>query len=63
MCGYTLPYDTVDEITLRLQDISPHLVMLDDVQSANFYNLAYKLIKVSYVSKIIDYGFNYNSYV
>ncbi len=54
MCGYTLPYDNTEGITQRLQTVSPHLVMLDDVQPANFYALANKLVKVSF--QISVYG-------
>ena len=44
--GYTLPYDEVAEIRDRLNEIAPSLLQYDDLQPANFFALAQKLMKV-----------------
>lgn len=47
--GYTLPYDELSEVRERLKEISPNLLEYDDLQPANFFALAEKLMKVSVI--------------
>lgn len=46
MCGETLPYDELPELRARMSDISPTLLRYGDLEAANFFTLAHKLIKV-----------------
>jgi NADH dehydrogenase (ubiquinone) Fe-S protein 1 len=45
--GATLPYDTLDELRNRLEDIAPHLVRYGNLEENNFYAQAEQLLKVS----------------
>lgn len=47
LAGVTLPYDTVDEVRGRLEEVSPNLVRYDDVEEANYFKQAHELSKVS----------------
>ena len=46
--GYTLAYvnDEISEVRERLGEIAPNLLQYDDLQPANFFALAEKLMKV-----------------
>ena len=46
--GNTLPYDELHHIQARLEELAPHLVRYGDMEPANFFGLAHKLIKVIY---------------
>ena len=46
IAGYTLPYDELSDIRQRLIEVAPHLLRYDDLEPANFFALAEKLIKV-----------------
>ena len=46
IAGYTLPYDEISEVRERLGEIAPNLLQYDDLQPANFFALAEKLMKV-----------------
>lgn len=46
IAGHTLPYEDPAEMKERLSEIAPHLITQGDIQPANFYALAYKLMKV-----------------
>lgn len=46
IAGYTLPYDSEEELRLRLSQIAPHLVTCGDLQPANYFALAHKMLKV-----------------
>lgn len=37
--GHRLPYDNLDEIRSRLEDISPHLVRYGAIENSNYSNL------------------------
>ena len=48
--GYTLPYDTddnLDEIRRRFSEVSPNLIRYGDVEEANFFNLAVGFMQVT----------------
>ncbi|RXN33468.1 NADH-ubiquinone oxidoreductase 75 kDa mitochondrial-like protein [Labeo rohita] len=45
LAGVTLPYDTVDEVRGRLEEVSPNLVRYDDVEEANYFKQAHELSK------------------
>ncbi len=45
--GFTLPYDELPGVRKRLAEVAPHMVRYDDLQPANFFALAGKLLKVS----------------
>ena len=44
--GSTLPYDELSEVRERLSEVAPHLTRYDDMEPANFFALAEKLLKV-----------------
>ena len=46
IAGYTLPYDELSEVRERLNEVAPHLIRYDDIEPANFFALAEKLLKV-----------------
>ena len=46
IAGETLPYDEISEVRERLEEIAPNLLQYDDLQPANFFALAEKLMKV-----------------
>ena len=46
--GATLPYDTLDELRNRLEDIAPHLVRYGNLEANNFYAQAEQLVKVKF---------------
>lgn len=43
----TLPYENLDQIRKRLEEVSPNLVRYDDVEEANYFNQANELSKVT----------------
>ncbi|MBN3312543.1 NDUS1 oxidoreductase, partial [Atractosteus spatula] len=45
LAGVTLPYDTLDEVRVRLSEVSPNLVRYDDVEGANYFKQAHELSK------------------
>ena len=47
MIGATLPYENIDEIRMRLTEVSPNLTRYDDVEDANYFSQAQQLSKVS----------------
>ncbi|KAJ6665348.1 hypothetical protein lerEdw1_004397 [Lerista edwardsae] len=46
LAGMTLPYDTLDQVRSRLEEVSPNLVRYDDVEEANYFSQANELSKV-----------------
>ena len=46
IAGDTLPYDEISEVHERMGEIAPNLLQYDDLQPANFFALAEKLMKV-----------------
>ncbi|XP_043254609.1 NADH-ubiquinone oxidoreductase 75 kDa subunit, mitochondrial isoform X1 [Colletes gigas] len=47
ICGIRLPYDNLDEVRSRLEDIAPHLVRYGNVEPANYFAQALQLSKES----------------
>lgn len=43
IAGITLPYDTLDQVRNRLEEVSPNLVRYDDVEGANYFQQASEL--------------------
>lgn len=43
----TLPYENLDQIRKRLEEVSPNLVRYDDVEEANYFSQANELSKVT----------------
>lgn len=43
----TLPYENLDQIRKRLEEVSPNLVRYDDVEEANYFTQANELSKVT----------------
>lgn len=52
--GATLPYDTLDELRNRLEDIAPHLVRLGRREENNFYAQADQLVKVMMIRELLQ---------
>ena len=46
LAGVALPYDNVDEVRTRLEEVSPNLVRYDDIQEANYFKQAIELAQV-----------------
>ncbi|NWR44279.1 NDUS1 oxidoreductase, partial [Regulus satrapa] len=46
LAGLTLPYENLDEIRKRLEEVSPNLVRYDDVEEANYFVQANELAKL-----------------
>lgn len=46
MIGITLPYDNLNDIRSRLEEVAPHLVRYGDVEPANFFTQALEIAKV-----------------
>ncbi|XP_026563577.1 NADH-ubiquinone oxidoreductase 75 kDa subunit, mitochondrial isoform X1 [Pseudonaja textilis] len=46
LTGVTLPYDNLDQVKRRLEEVSPNLVRYDDVEEANYFIQANELSKV-----------------
>ncbi|XP_074047642.1 NADH-ubiquinone oxidoreductase 75 kDa subunit, mitochondrial [Macrotis lagotis] len=46
IAGMTLPYDTLDQVRNRLEEVSPNLVRYDDVEHANYFQEASELAKL-----------------
>lgn len=47
VAGQPLPYDNLDELRNRMEDIAPHLVRYGHLEQNNFYAQAEALLKVS----------------
>lgn len=45
ICNQTLPYDDLNGVRLRIEEISPHLIRYGDVEPANFFAQALELSK------------------
>ena len=48
--GATLPYENIDEIRMRLTEVSPNLTRYDDVEDANYFSQAQQLSKLAKTS-------------
>ncbi|XP_021119095.1 NADH-ubiquinone oxidoreductase 75 kDa subunit, mitochondrial [Heterocephalus glaber] len=46
IAGITVPYDTLDQVRNRLEEVSPNLVRYDDVEGANYFQQASELSKL-----------------
>ncbi|NWQ87838.1 NDUS1 oxidoreductase, partial [Burhinus bistriatus] len=46
LAGVTLPYENLDQIRKRLEEVSPNLVRYDDVEEANYFTQANELSKL-----------------
>lgn len=46
MVDVTLPYDNLDEVRSRLEEVAPHLVRYGNVEPANFFTQALEMAKV-----------------
>ena len=46
LAGFKLPYNSVEEIRDRMGELAPHLLRCGDLQEANFFALANKLLTV-----------------
>ena len=44
--GLQLPYDTVEDLRGRMSDVAPHFSRVGELETANFFALANKLLKV-----------------
>lgn len=47
LAGVTLPYDNIDAVRNRLQEVSPNLVRYDDVEEANYFKQAAELSQLA----------------
>ncbi|NXR92088.1 NDUS1 oxidoreductase, partial [Hypocryptadius cinnamomeus] len=47
LAGLTLPYENLDQIRKRLEEVSPNLVRYDDVEEANYFIQANELAKLA----------------
>nr|XP_033800190.1 NADH-ubiquinone oxidoreductase 75 kDa subunit, mitochondrial [Geotrypetes seraphini]XP_033800191.1 NADH-ubiquinone oxidoreductase 75 kDa subunit, mitochondrial [Geotrypetes seraphini] len=54
LAGITLPYDDLDQVRNRLQEVSPNLVRYDDVEEANYFKQATELSKIVNQQLLMD---------
>ncbi|NWW23747.1 NDUS1 oxidoreductase, partial [Falcunculus frontatus] len=54
LAGLTLPYENLDEIRKRLEEVSPNLVRYDDVEEANYFTQANELAKLAKQQLLAD---------
>ncbi|NXS28984.1 NDUS1 oxidoreductase, partial [Pomatostomus ruficeps] len=54
MAGLTLPYENLDQIRKRLEEVSPNLVRYDDVEEANYFIQANELAKLAKQQLLAD---------
>ncbi|XP_030066553.1 NADH-ubiquinone oxidoreductase 75 kDa subunit, mitochondrial [Microcaecilia unicolor] len=54
LAGMTLPYENLDQVRNRLQEVSPNLVRYDDVEEANYFKQATELSKVVNQQLLMD---------
>ncbi|NWV71141.1 NDUS1 oxidoreductase, partial [Malurus elegans] len=54
LAGLTLPYENLDEIRKRLEEVSPNLVRYDDVEEANYFIQANELAKLAKQELLAD---------
>ncbi|NXM20511.1 NDUS1 oxidoreductase, partial [Ploceus nigricollis] len=52
--GLTLPYENLDQIRKRLEEVSPNLVRYDDVEEANYFIQANELAKLAKQQLLAD---------
>lgn len=45
LAGFSLPYESLEEVRSRLAEVSPNLVRYDDVEGANYFKQANELAK------------------
>ena len=46
MCSVNLDYSSLEEVRHRLYELAPHLTRYEEMEPANFFKLAEKLMKV-----------------
>lgn len=51
MAGIALPYDNLNDIRFRLEEVAPHLIRYGDVEPANFFTQALQIAKVCILNK------------
>ncbi|NXE58937.1 NDUS1 oxidoreductase, partial [Calcarius ornatus] len=54
LAGLTLPYENLDEIRKRLEEVSPNLVRYDDVEEANYFIQANELANLAKQQLLAD---------
>ncbi|NWZ77715.1 NADH-ubiquinone oxidoreductase 75 kDa subunit, mitochondrial [Poecile atricapillus] len=54
LAGLTLPYENLDQIRKRLEEVSPNLVRYDDVEEANYFVQANELAKLAKQQLLAD---------
>ncbi|XP_059709255.1 NADH-ubiquinone oxidoreductase 75 kDa subunit, mitochondrial [Haemorhous mexicanus] len=54
LAGLTLPYENLDQIRKRLEEVSPNLVRYDDVEEANYFIQANELAKLAKQQLLAD---------
>lgn len=54
LAGLTLPYENIDQIRKRLEEVSPNLVRYDDVEEANYFIQANELAKLAKQQLLAD---------
>ncbi|NWV18641.1 NDUS1 oxidoreductase, partial [Origma solitaria] len=54
LAGLTLPYENLDQIRKRLEEVSPNLVRYDDVEEANYFTQANELAKLAKEQLLAD---------
>lgn len=60
--GAKLPYDNLDELRNRMEDIAPHLVRYGSMEANNFYAQAEQLVKV-WLSTVFNFSFAKCSFI
>ena len=56
VCGYPLPYDSLDGVRERLGEVAPNLVQYGKVEEANYFKQASELTQVCGVRQVAISG-------
>ena len=51
MAGIILPYDNLNDVRDRLEEVAPHLVRYGNVEPANFFTQALEMAKVCILTR------------
>jgi len=58
VAGCPLPYDTLNDVRKRLEEVSPNLTRYGDVEEANYFKQASELASVCSISFYCYYFFS-----
>lgn len=54
MAEITLPYDNLNDVRSRLEEVAPHLVRYGNIEPANFFTQALEIAKVRILTEQVS---------